>query len=208
MLIDFALAFVSALHINRAAAANARLGGGVMYRLSFLFTAMLAVFAGSFLGDITSWGELTRLTDRSIAWTLANALDQSFYSGTSDAGFFLFIMMAIVLVAPRALRREPGSMAAQLARLLVASLVVLFLLELAGSAIMWTIYFTGGSLGPWNIEWLPNSSRQIWVGAPSGVQGILILLVGTAAIAVPRWLGIFKPKASRTDVHVSWYTSA
>lgn len=205
--IDFALVFIMALHLYRVAAVQGCLVGGVMFRLSHLFSAMLAVFAGLFLGEISSSGELARLAEPSNAWTFRNALDKSVLSGAYYAGLFFYLASAIVLVAPRAMRRKPHSAAAQLVRLLANAGGVVILLLFSVSTIFTALFFTLGGIDPWAIAWLPASNQQPMTGLPSVFQSFVILFAGVGALAVLRWLGVVRPGADRVDAHTGWHTS-
>ncbi|MCJ0764561.1 M48 family metalloprotease [Variovorax terrae] len=192
---EVVMAFIVALHTLRMAATQARLGAGLLYRLSFLFSATLVVFIGAFLGEISAWGELARLANVSQPWTMSNALDTSFLTGLLLAGMYCFFATAIVMVAPRALRHAPRSTARQLVSLLLCALGLASLLQAGANLIGIAVGAVFGGLPPWDVPWMPASSVQPVEGVPSAMQAFTILLILTAILSFPRWLGAWQPKA-------------
>lgn len=206
--LQLALVFVMSLHVYRTSAVTAHLGGRVAYRLSYVFSSIVAVLVGGFLGSVTCANYAAAVADPRDAFTLIQAIDASLVSSALSMFLFWYLAVSIVAFASRDVIRAPKGPAAQTVRLAVRTAFVALGLEVVvsfGSSAVW--YLTGG-MAPWVLTSLPSFTTPMLRGVPSLLQASAILLVVAAALAVLRWLGVVRLKTPRGPTHAGWHASA
>lgn len=205
--IDLALAFVAIMHVYRVTAAQSRLGITLLDRIGALFAPFVVLFLGSIAGTLTSWGQIVRVSNKSVEWTLAQALDSAVVTAGVNAELTVFLMCSVVVVTAWLQRRQAGTPIARLSKLAGAVIVAAFVIQFVigvGVVGVGSLMF-GISAPRWDVAWLPASTAQPVEGMPSILQSSLIfgaILIAFKFIAHLRRKKQAAPASSR--VHPTW----
>lgn len=202
-----AFIFIMMLHVHRIAVTQAAIGITWVRRLALLWPTCAAIFAGIFLSQLTSWAQLQSLADPSNPWTLADALDDSLSDAALGSLLTWVFTMAIVVLAPRPLRRAPRNWRSQALRIVVSVLFVSVIIQVLINMIGGGILLLFGDFPSWEISGLPRSTQPPVVGLPSLLQAALTMMGLSLLLTLPNKI-LRQRAASESTVDPGWYVPA
>jgi len=185
MSIDIAVAFILTLHAFRVIATISKLGGTLIERWLATMPLMLALFAGTFIGNLTAWSTLHSLGLKEGGPTIWLWLDWSLLSAghAMHTGFWLTLCLALV-VGPFQ-RLAPRRPVIESIRLCVVTVTVVPIAMIFPNSILATGYLLFGLKFPaFYLAKFPMSSSHWFPGAPNMIQLALII----SGIAMGCWL--------------------
>lgn len=208
VLLDLALVFIMMLHVHRVAVTQAAIGFTWVRRLALLWPTCAPIFAGIFLGQLTSWSQLQLIADPSTGWTLFDALDDSLRIAALGSLISWVFTMAIAVIAPRPLRRGPQkNWRAQVLWMVFSTLIVAFVIQMLMNFVVGGIGLLFGDFPELNIDKLPYSTRHIMAGFPDLLQLAIIMFALSLLLTLLHKL-LRHRTASVSTVDPGWYVAA
>ncbi|WP_172196524.1 M48 family metalloprotease [Niveibacterium sp. COAC-50] len=199
------LVLVMALHVYRTAAVLSHHGGGLTYRLTYLYAAILTVFVGALLGTGSSSASLRALADPREAFDIAQWIDAALVASILSTFTFFHLALGVLVFANYDVLRPPKRPVLLTMFLTARTALAAVLLEVILSGCLTAYWHLTGGFSPWGSALLPNATTQMLQGMPSLLQGLVILLGGAVSVAGLRWSGLVKLKAPRSPTHPDWY---
>ncbi|MCT8178350.1 M48 family metalloprotease [Variovorax sp. CY25R-8] len=196
--------FIAVVNVYRASATQAKFGVTLRSRLTVALSAFAALFLGSLLGDLTSLGQLMRLSDVSTSQIWIKVADSAFSIAALTAMAGTFLLLSVSLVSSRMLKHARPLGWSQLWTLSWWTLLAVFALQLVVNIVAGLVGLAiGGGMNGWEVSWLPRSSRQDISNFPSLLQAFACFLLAVVALQVFRlWPG--RPVDARANIDASW----